>query len=126
MTTPEKDFIYHIGTVGTPWGDAGKTQWLSEQQIKRSYADEVINPLRQHLPDTAELLCYGTLDYSSFDLPLHELFAVRSKNWQTSKPIVLVTGGVHGYETSGVQGALKFIAEEFSRYSKKVNPLILP
>jgi hypothetical protein len=126
MTSPNKDFIYHIGTVGTPWGEAEKQQWLSEQQIKRSYKDEVVTALQQSLPDTAELLTYGTLDYSAFDLPTYELFAVRSKNWQEGKPVVLVTGGVHGYETSGVQGALKFVKEEFSRYSDKVNLLVLP
>jgi hypothetical protein len=107
--SPNKDFIYHIGTVGTPWGEAEKQQWLSERQIKRSYKDEVLTPLQQSLPDTAELLTYGTLDYSAFGLPVYELFAVRSKNWQEGKPVVLVTGGVHGYETSGVQGALKFV-----------------
>lgn len=79
MTSPNKDFIYHIGTVGTPWGEAEKQQWLSEQQIKRSYKDEVVKALQQSLPDTAELLNYGTLDYSAFDLPTYELFAVRSK-----------------------------------------------
>lgn len=126
MTTPMKDFIYHIGTVGTPWGEAEKKQWLSEQQIKRSYQDQVVTPLQQHLPDSAELLNYGTLDYSAFHLPVYELFAVRSKNWQADKPIVLVTGGVHGYETSGVQGALKFIKEQFSHYSTKANLLVLP
>lgn len=119
MTSPNKDFIYHIGTVGTPWGEAEKQQWLSEQQIKRSYKDEVVTALQQSLPDTAELLNYGTLDYSAFDLPTYELFAVRSKNWQEGKPVVLVTGGVHGYETSGVQGALKFIKEHFNDYSDK-------
>lgn len=126
MTTPTKDFIYHIGTLGKPWGDAERQQWLSEQQIKRSYENEVVKPLLKHLPDTAELVSYGKLDYRSFDLPLYELFAVRSKTWQEGKPIVLVTGGVHGYETSGVQGALQFIKEQFSRYSALVNLLILP
>lgn len=126
MTTSTKDFIYHIGTVGTPWGDAEKQQWLSEQQIKRSYEHQVIQPLQQYLDDSAELISYGTLDYRSFKLPAYPLFAVRSKNWQADKAVVLVTGGVHGYETSGVQGALQFIKQQFSRYSEQVNLLVLP
>jgi hypothetical protein len=126
MTSPIKEFIYHIGTVGTPWGAAEKQQWLSEQQIKRSYQDQVVTPLQQLLPDTAELLSYGTLDYRSFGLPSYPLYAVRSKNWQAGKPLVLITGGVHGYETSGVQGALQFIKEQFSRYTEQVNLLVLP
>jgi hypothetical protein len=126
MTSTVKEFIYHIGTVGTAWGEAEKTQWLSEQQLKRSYASEVVTPLHQQLPVEAELVNYGTLDYSNFNLPVYPLFAVRSKNWQAGKPIALVTGGVHGYETSGVQGALQFIKEEFSRYSAEFNLLVLP
>lgn len=34
---------------------------------------------------------------------------MKTKDWAPDKPSVLVTGGVHGYETSGVQGALQFI-----------------
>ncbi len=126
MTSPMKDFIYHHRYCRHALGEAEKQQWLSEQHIKRSYDDEVVKPLLLNVPDTAELVSYGKLDYRSFDLPLYELFAVRSKNWQEGYPIVLVTGGVHGYETSGVQGALKFIKEEFNRYSDKVNLLVLP
>jgi hypothetical protein len=36
------------------------------------------------------------------------LFAIRSRDWQPALPGVLVTGGVHGYKTSGLQGALWF------------------
>ncbi len=61
--------IYSIGTVGTPWGAAEKALWLSQQPTKRSYEAEVLAPLQQlltapELADYAELLCYGTLDYS--------------------------------------------------------------
>ena len=41
-------------------------------------------------------------------------------------PTVLVTGGVHGYETSGVQGALQWIATAFDRHADSVNLLVLP
>jgi len=62
-TTP-----YPIGTPGTPWGDAERAAWLARQQIKRSYADEVVAPLQARVPPEAELLQYGTLDYTRLGL----------------------------------------------------------
>ena len=49
-TTP-----YPIGTPGTPWGDAERSTWLARQQVKRSYDDEVVGPLKARVPDAAEL-----------------------------------------------------------------------
>ncbi|WP_410497467.1 M14 family metallocarboxypeptidase [Chitinibacter sp. S2-10] len=123
---------YPIGTPGQPWGAAEKAQWLAAQNKKRSYQDEVVAPLRAYLShnpalaQAAEQLEYGQLDYSDRGLGKYPLFAVRSRNWQAGLPVVLVTGGVHGYETSGVQGALQFIAEHFTRYSGELNLLVLP
>jgi predicted deacylase len=39
---------------------------------------------------------------------------------------VLVTGGVHGYETSGVQGALLFLQTEAHKYAEHFNVLVCP
>ena len=37
-----------------------------------------------------------------------------------------MTGGVHGYETSGVQGALQFVDQHASDYAGRINLLIAP
>ncbi|QTG90843.1 DUF2817 domain-containing protein, partial [Vibrio furnissii] len=42
------------------------------------------------------------------------------------KPTILITGGVHGYETSGVHGALKFLATQAKRYESHVNIVAAP
>jgi hypothetical protein len=123
--------IYPIGTVGTPWGAAEKAQWLSLQPVKRSYQAGVVVPLQQiltapALAECAELLTYGLLDYSQHNLGSYPLFAVKSRQFEAGKPLLLVTGGVHGYETSGVQGALLFIREHFARYAQSANLLVLP
>ena len=120
-TTP-----YPIGTPGRPWGDAERAAWLSRQSIKRSYADEVVAPLQARLPAQAELIEHGVLDYARLGLARYPLLAVRSREWRADRPTVLVTGGVHGYETSGVQGALQWIATEFARHAAQVNLLVLP
>ncbi len=120
-TTP-----YPIGTPGTPWGDAERSAWLARQHVKRRYDDEVVAPLKANVPAAGELLQYGVLDYTRLGLGRYPLYAVRSRQWREDRPTVLVTGGVHGYETSGVQGALQWIATGFERHAQAVNLLVLP
>jgi hypothetical protein len=67
---------------------------------------------------------YGRLDYApdgSFPL-----FALRTRGWTDDLPCMLVTGGVHGYETSGVHGALQFAEQHAADYQGRVNLLIVP
>ena len=125
-TPPSTTAPYPIGTPGTPWGADEKREWLARQQLKRSYADEVIAPLQAHLPAEAELFQYGALDYTPLGLGTYPLFAVRSRAWNADRPVVLVTGGVHGYETSGVQGALQWLEHDFARHAGTINILVLP
>ena len=124
---------YPIGTPGKAWGAAERAAWLAQQTIQRSYLAEVVTPLTgllldrdSPLVDVAELVEYGVLDYQAQGFAQYPLFAVRSRHWLFERPTVLVTGGVHGYETSGVQGALQFIAQHFSHYNQHVNLLVLP
>lgn len=108
------------------WGDDDKHQWFNEQTIKRSYKDEVINQITL-LTSYFNVQQYGAL---TLDQQKYPLFALKSKNWQKDKKTILVTGGVHGYETSGVQGALKFLSNEAningSHYSEIFNIVVVP
>jgi hypothetical protein len=113
---------YPIGTPGRPWGDSEKAEWLSRQPRRRSYADDVlhrIESLREHF----EVSQYGTLEYAPDRYPL---FAVRSRDWNDDLPGMLVTGGVHGYETSGVHGALQFLETRARDYAGRANLLVAP
>src|SRR5262249_1938378 len=78
------------------------------------------------LPEQAELFQYGALDYAHLGWGSYPLYAVRSRAWKPDRPVVLVTGGVHGYETSGVQGALQWLSDEFACHAGTVNLLVLP
>ena len=114
--------MYPIGTPGTPWGDDEKRQWLELQSVKRSYAEEVLTKLTA-LPETLTRVQYGALPY---DTERYPLYALLSKSPIDGAPWVLITGGVHGYETSGVQGAI-LLANEYSKaYDGKVNFVIVP
>jgi hypothetical protein len=96
-----------IGTPGQPWGPEEVAQWRARQVRQRSHADDVLAALAG-LDAQWQREPYGELVYGSRRYPLH---ALRSKDWQDHRPTVLVTGGVHGYETSGVHGALRFACE---------------
>ena len=108
------------------WGNEEKAQWLSQQTIKRSYKDEVLTKVDQ-LSKHFTIHQYGSLDYSVDNAPLsYPLFAIHSKSWDENKPNILITGGVHGYETSGVQGALRFLETKALDYSDKFNFVVAP
>src|SRR3546814_5058776 len=94
---------YPIGTPGQPWGAAERATWLARQTRQRSYADDVLSVI-ERLRARFDVVQYGQLDYAPDSYPL---LALRSRDWSDALPCALVTGGVHGYETSGVQGALQ-------------------
>jgi hypothetical protein len=108
-------------SVGS-WTPTDRATWLTSRIKHRSYANDVltrIDALRAHF-DVAQ---YGQVEYQGEAYPL---FAVRSRNWNDALPVVLVTGGVHGYETSGVQGALDFLDQRAESYAGFVNLLVAP
>jgi len=118
--------FYPIGTPGKPWSDAERSEWKATRKYRRSYKEEVLNKLdkiKSSNDDVLEVIQYGAL---SRDPQRYPLYAVKSKQWQDDKPTLLVTGGVHGYETSGVQGAILFLNTHAAKYSEQVNILVAP
>src|SRR3984957_17141576 len=113
---------YPIGSPGLPWGEAEVASWRSRQTVKRSYETDVLRVIRP-LSSRYELEEYGRLDYHPDRYPL---FAIKSRNWRSSLPCALVTGGVHGYETSGVHGALQFVDRHAGAYEGRVNLMVAP
>ncbi|MFT7771828.1 M14 family metallocarboxypeptidase [Roseateles sp.] len=113
---------YPIGRPGQPWGDDEVQAWRAQLVKRRSYVRdvlEVIEPLRRDF-DIAE---YGALDYDGERFPL---LAVRSRGWREDLPVLVVTGGVHGYETSGVHGALQFVRAHGQDLAGRANLLVAP
>lgn len=119
MNTP----VFHLpGTPGVPWGDAEKAQWRAQLTRKRSYAQDVLTRI-DALRDRFEVTQYGELEVAPEHYPL---FALRSRDWNPDLPSMLVTGGVHGYETSGVHGALAFAQTRAVEFAGQANLLIAP
>lgn len=118
-----KRHFYDIGTPGVPWGASERAAWLKHVgAAKRSYMKEVVDKL-EPLKQTFDVVKYGELSQNPSRYPL---FCVKTKNWDERKPCMLLTGGVHGYETSGVQGALLFLQENAQHYSKYFNIAVCP
>lgn len=113
---------YPIGNAGQPWGKAEKDAWLSRQVRQRSYETDVLSVI-DRLRSRFDVSEYGRLDYAQGSFPL---FAVRTRDWRDDRPVMLVTGGVHGYETSGVHGALRFAEQHAGDYAGRANLLIAP
>jgi hypothetical protein len=113
---------HSIGSPGTPWGAAQKAAWLGQQTRHRSYSADVLAGIEQ-LRTQYEVIEYGRLPCDPGRYPL---MALKSRDWRDDLPVALVTGGVHGYETSGVHGALRFLEEHAAVYGGRINLLVAP
>lgn len=115
--------FYPIGTPGQPWGEPEKAAWRARQVRQRSYADDVLGRIDALRPHT-DVQAYGEIDWGADGR--FPVYAIRSQAWDDSLPCALVTGGVHGYETSGVHGALDFVQGHLADYDGRINVLVVP
>ncbi|MDH4418937.1 MAG: M14 family metallocarboxypeptidase [Acidovorax sp.] len=123
----QENHTYPIGTPGQPWGDAERDQWRARQVRQRSHADDVLRAI-DALRNQWDVQPYGEVAYANaHHAPEHfPLHALRSRHRQAGLPSVLVTGGVHGYETSGVHGALRFAQQHAAEFAGRANLLVVP
>lgn len=113
---------YPVGTPGQPWTDDHRAEWRGRLRRHRRYDEEVL-PRIEALGARFETVEYGRLDYGG---ERYSLLALRSRPFDPGLPSALVTGGVHGYETSGVMGALEFLEQRAGDYEGRVNLLVAP
>eukprot|EP00586_Coscinodiscus_wailesii_P015015 CAMPEP_0172507484 /NCGR_PEP_ID=MMETSP1066-20121228/203972_1 /TAXON_ID=671091 /ORGANISM="Coscinodiscus wailesii, Strain CCMP2513" /LENGTH=326 /DNA_ID=CAMNT_0013285043 /DNA_START=72 /DNA_END=1052 /DNA_ORIENTATION=+ len=120
---------YPIGKQGEPWTNGDKVKWRDERTKHcRSYRNEVLSQLleptavgNEEITSLFDAICYGQLSHGDYPL-----YALQSKSFSGDKPTALITGGVHGYETSGVQGAIQFCRTGARPYLEKFNLVIIP
>lgn len=112
-----------IGQPGVPWGAAEKARWRASVRRQRSHSADVLTRI-EALAGLFEPIRYGEV---GDDLDgRFALVALRSRAWNDAHPVALVTGGVHGYETSGVHGALRFADRDAAAFEGRLNLLIVP
>ena len=111
--------FYPLGEPGRPWNDDEKAQWRARQVPRRSFGDVVARVRALGAGDRFFVVEYGRVG-------LHPLLALRTRRWHAQRPVVVLTGGVHGYETSGVHGALSFLEGPAAEFDGQVNFLVAP
>jgi hypothetical protein len=115
--------FYPIGTPNQAWNDIDKQTWLRQaNQIQCSYQEDVVRRLHKGIKGF-DVMRYGAL---TFDPDRYQLYCLKSGDWDHNKPTVLITGGVHGYEQSGVFGAIRFIESYAESYFEHFNFLAFP
>ena len=112
-----------IGRPGVPWGEAERAEWRARQRVQRRYDADVLARV-DALGDRYDLVEYGRIDAGSDGS--YPLRAIASRGRDEARPLALVTGGVHGYETSGVHGALAFVERHGGDYSGRIDLLVAP
>jgi hypothetical protein len=113
---------YPIGIPGQPWSADDRSDWRARQSRRRRYDEDVV-PRIEALTDRYEKFAYGHLDYAG---EAYTLLGLRDCITDPALPTALVTGGVHGYETSGVLGVLEFLEGHAAAYSGRINLLAVP
>ncbi len=114
--------FYPIGTPGEPWTDVEKGEWFRARSIERSYRNAVLAAIDE-LDSAFEVAQYGSLPLDPERYPLH---SVTLRSTDPAAPWAVLTGGVHGYETSGVQGALRFLQTAALSYRDRLNLFVAP
>jgi len=114
---------YPIGTPGTPWGVTEREAWRARWRKQRSYADDVLAPV-DALRASFDVSTHARLDTGADGT--FPLIAIRTCGWDERLPTMLVTGGVHGYETSGVHGALALLARHGRDFAGRANVIVAP
>lgn len=124
------------------WSEADKLEWLSKQKFQRSYATQVLTRI-EGLRQTGGLIkvrSYGNLTLQRRDELEIDGNVLSAEEYQNRYPLyyaevgditngkanIIVTGGTHGYEESGVYGALEFLERDALAYSDKFNFLVFP
>lgn len=122
LDTMTRNPSYPIGIAGQRWGDVEINAWRARLVKQRGYAQDVLSVIDTLRPafDVAE---YGEVNYDGERFPL---MGIRSRDWRDDLPTLAVTGGVHGYETSGVHGALQFVQQHGLELAGRANLLVAP
>ncbi|MEZ4846866.1 MAG: M14 family zinc carboxypeptidase [Bdellovibrionota bacterium] len=110
MNNPLKDGPWPMSRHGRP------------AKIQRSYQNDLVSKIKP-LDGTFKAVQYGELNYDSTNYPL---YFIATRDMDTSKPNILITGGVHGYETSGAHGAIEFMVKKASTYQSNFNLICAP
>ncbi len=124
------------------WKEADKLEWLAKQTLQRSYAEQVLTRIEKlkQAGDHLKILPYGNLTLQGREELAIDGTTLTAQEYQDryplyyaevgditdSKPNIIITGGTHGYEESGVYGALEFLEKDAANYSDHFSFMVFP
>ena len=124
------------------WKEKDKLEWLSKQTFQRSYAEQVLKRIEKlkEAGGQIKISSYGNLRLQGRDELAINGMTLSAEEYRTryplyyaevgditdGKPNIIVTGGTHGYEESGVYGALEFLEKDVSKYTNRFNFIVFP
>lgn len=109
------------GTGTDPWREGDIKRWSEQKMPLRSYTVDVLSRL-----DNLTRSATCPISVERYGPESGNYRRVRIGSWTTAKPKILITGGVHGYELSGVAGALTFAERIDPSLVAKFDFLIYP
>lgn len=104
------------------WNQSQCETWrkhVLEQGALRNYED-IISRVTRLPANTHTFENYGTTAQG------HSLLRVTVGDINNGRPNILITGGVHGYEPSGVEAALKFLEDDAPSLTDTFNFVVYP
>jgi hypothetical protein len=121
---------YPIGRPGHPWNAEEKLQWLRSQTKVRDYFSDVLSDFFRL--DKLDFFSYGQIDCRGvvadegrFKGAVYPLFAGKSKNWDATKRLIVVSSYVHGYEPT-TKAINLFMEKYYAEFANAANFLFLP
>jgi hypothetical protein len=115
-----------FGVSGRPWNDDEISQWRSSVIAAgkvRDYQRDVVTRLQALPANTHTVETYG--EHTVGD-DHYNLMCVTVGDLNNGKPNILILGGVHGYEASGVMSAMEYAEKDAVSLSDKFNSIIYP
>lgn len=88
---------------------------------EQPFLDTVVNGLSANTQITLEKVCdvkHGTQSYP--------IFCARSQSFDSSKPTVFISAGIHGDEPAGIHAVIRFLNNDLHRYVDRFNFVVFP
>lgn len=89
----------------------------------RNYKADIVTRLTRLPANIHTLETYGTI-YAPHEN--YDALCVSVGDLRNGKPNILITSGVHGYEPSGIEAAIRFLENDAPRLSDKFNFVVYP
>ncbi len=112
-------------TLPNGWKSEHVEAWRKPLKLVRDYKKNIVQRIKgESISQNFTSHEYGRLSHNPDKFPL---FYLKSKNWDDDKPSILIVGGVHGYEPSGIFASIEFAEKnEDNNFNYVIFPCLSP